>query len=95
MPHLKRAKQELVALDILIEGRNARNGYCTWLMIQDGVARALAEIRAFEGLLAVPSPGDELREERVLLAKVEEMVEDLMGRIRAVRGEAYNPVPHD
>lgn len=93
MTHLRRAEQELVALDILIEGRNARNGYCTWLMIQDGVQRALAEIRAFKGLMAVPSPGEVLRDERVLLGRVEEMVEELGRRIHAVRGEAYNPVP--
>ena len=95
MMRLRRAEQELVALDILIEGRNARNGYCTWLMIQDGVTRALHEIRAHKGFKELPAPADDLYEQRVLLLRVEEMVEELAGRIRVVRGEAYNPVPHD
>lgn len=94
MNHLERAEQQLVALSILIDGRNARNGYCTWPMIIDIVEETIALMRVGRCLAACDPPSVRLARERNRLKGIEDLADELARRTHAVRMEAYNPVPH-
>ena len=86
---LSRVEDELLALAIMVDGRNARNGYCTWTMIADRVERAWQLVRAeLDGLpddAPLPSPPSSwARSGRSELADSLDVAETLVARLRRV-----------
>ena len=86
---LSRLEAELLALAVMVDGRNARNGYCTWGMIADRVERAWQLVRAeLDGLPAdapLPRPPSSRAALRAReLADSLDVAETLVARLRRV-----------
>jgi hypothetical protein len=80
---------ELLALAIMVDGRNARNGYCTWTMIADRVERAWQLVRAeLDGLpddAPLPRPpSSRAADARADLETASDLAETLAARLRLV-----------
>lgn len=90
LTRLARIENELRALAILIDGRNARNGYCTWAMIAHGVeyswqlARAALDGRPLDAELP-PPPSAEARAVERELELLSDLAGELQRRASAVR----------
>ena len=91
-PRLERVEQELRALSIVVDGRNARNGYCTWSMIAQGVERCWQLIAAeLDGLpddVFPPAPSLSARQAERHLREAQELVADLSNKLRLVASGA-------
>jgi hypothetical protein len=77
----------------MVDGRNARNGYCTWPMIADRVELAWRLVRAeLDGLpddAPLPSPPSSREAERRRdLETARDLAETLVARLRLVTSAA-------
>jgi len=86
---LSRVEEELLALAAMVDGRNVRNGYCTWTMIADRVEVAWQLVRAeLDGLPAgapLPRPpSSRARSAARDLETASDLAETLVARLRRV-----------
>lgn len=82
---LEVAEAQLAEIAIRIDGRNSRNGMCTWAEVRDGIERALTEIGSAD---TAEVPSRRLARERDDLADLEEMAVALARRAHDIRGRA-------